>query len=271
MSNKIKALIFLLFIAIFAWFCWYAYFSQVDYANENEIPLLKAQSDIKSKPDDPGGMEVLNKDKAIYNHMLGKKKSDGYIRVIENSEKPVSKENLENLINKQIYKGKKRPEHVGAVVIQPKPQVSIPVLEEPQAQTAEQPKPTTPQLADEQPKQVVQPSNNQTKPEPITTPKQQPVQVPEKPKQAEVTHKEQKPQIIVEKYTIRVAKLKDKKFLTKGVEVFKHKFPVLSKYKGELFEVDDKFYLHFSSIKSKQEANALCQELINQGSKCSVH
>jgi cell division protein FtsN len=261
MSNKIKALIFSLFIAVFAWFCWYAYFSQVDYANEDEIPLLKAQSDIKSKPDDPGGMEVLNKDKAIYNHMLGKKKSDGYIRVIENSEKPVSKENLEDLINKQIYKGNKRPKHLGAVIIQPKSQVVPQAIDEQ----------TKPEAVTE-PKQVPQPSENPKKPEPIVTPKPQPVQIAEKAKQTEAAApKDPKPQVIIEKYTIRVAKLKDKKFLAKGTEIFKHKFPVLSKYKGELVEIGDKYYLHFSSIKSKQEAIAVCQELTNQGNKCSIH
>lgn len=207
MSKSVKAIICLIFFSAFAYFCWYAYFVEIDNLSENDIPLLKAQTGIKSKPENPGGMEVQNKDKAIYTHMLGEKKIDNKIRVIGDYEKPVSRESLEDLINKQLH-----TKDVSSTA-----EIKIKKLEQ------------------------------SKKKEPLDIKK------------------------ISSKYTIRVAKLKDKKFLFKGIEIFQNRYPVLNKYNGELIESNGDYFLHFSSMKSKQEADTICKELMGNGDKCSLH
>ena len=226
MTVKSKAIISIIFISIFIYFCWYAYIVQIDYVNEHEIPILKAQSDIKAKPDNPGGMEVLNKDKAIYKHMLGKNKIEGQVKMIESSEKPVLKESLEDLINKQLKNGSSsNKQHIGAASIEPK--------------KLEQKTPESDKSSGRDPMEIKVP-------------------------QAKVIAASN------EKYTIRVAKFKDKKFFAKGIEIFQKKYPVLEKYGGELVEKNGDYFLHFSNINSKKEANELCRNILQNGGKCSV-
>jgi hypothetical protein len=272
MSRKTKLIILLIFISVFLFFCGYSYFTQVDNINENDLPLLKAQTDIKSKPDDPGGMNVLNKDKAIYNHMLGKKKIDGNVNVIDGYEKPVSKENLESLISKQLKKSDKKPcgdSIVESQSLEPAKTEEATKQEEPIAEIpAKQEevvvaKPKRIEIIDLRDVEAIAEKSESIEPaKPID-------QVKEKPKQIEQVQKaEVKPPILVEKYTIRVAKLKDKKFFAKGTEIFKRKHPVLYKYKGELVENNGDYFLNFSNIKSKQEAESICKALTARNDKC---
>ena len=205
MSNKFKVIIFIFFISLFIYFCWYAYFVKIDPLKEHEIPILKAQSEIKASPSTPGGVEISNKDKSIYNHMLGKKKTDKHVRVIENDEKPVSKLALEELVNKQLKRNF--------------PKSSLDSYS-----------------SNENTKKQVNKSNN-----------------------------------LDVKYSIRVAKLKEKRFVLQGIEIFHKKYPFLKSTRGELVSKNGNYFLHFSDISSKKEALMMCRKISDGGGKCSVY
>ena len=107
LSNKIKYSLIASVILVFVGICWYAYFSQVETVPEQDLPLIKAQENIREKPTDPGGMEVMNKDKAIYKHMFNDKSIDSKIKIVDSQEKPASRESLGTLIDAQIKTGKR--------------------------------------------------------------------------------------------------------------------------------------------------------------------
>ncbi len=219
MSAKVKAIIFIIFICAFAYFCWYAYFVQIDNVNEHDLPLLRKQEDIKSRPEAPGGIEISNKDKAIYNQMLGKKKAENNVRVIEHQEKPVSKDSLEDLINRQLgSRGRK---------------ILVPDQSQLQSSNKE-----SPIIRSETTKKLAEQSY------------QQPVEV---------------------KYSIRVAKLKHRSLLSKGVEIFHKKYPSFKAFKAEAVSKDGNYYMHFINIPSKAEAAKLCRELRNDNRNCYIY
>lgn len=219
MSTKQKAIIFTIFVCAFVYFCWYAYFVQIDNVNEHDLPLLRKQEDIKSKPEDPGGIEISNKDKAIYKQMLGKR-AENNIKVVENQEKPVSKNNLEDLINRQL--GSKKRKTL--------------VVEQSQLQ-------------------------NGYKEVPVVTRNE----VPKKSEEQSY----QKP--VEEKYSVRVAKLKDKRFLSKGVDIFYNKYPSFRHFKAEAVSKGGNYYMHFVNIPSKVEATKLCRELREDDRNCHIY
>lgn len=218
MSTKVKAIIFIIFVCAFAYFCWYAYFVQIDNVHEHDLPLLHKQTDIKSRPETPGGVEISNKDKEIYSQMLGKKKTENNVSVIEHHERPVSKDSLEDLINRQLgSKGRK------TLVLD---QGQLRVTKKESSAIAEMPKKTV---------------------------------EPRYQKSAEM------------KYSIRVAKLKDKRFLKKGVEIFYKKYPSLRPFKAEAVAKDGDYYMHFVNIHSQAEAAKLCRELRDDDRNCYIY
>ncbi len=106
-TPKIKYSLIGIVTLIFASICWYAYFSQVATVPEQDLPLIKAQENIREKPADPGGMEVLNKDKAIYKHMFNDKSIDSKVKIVDSKEKPLSRENIESVIDAQLKTGRR--------------------------------------------------------------------------------------------------------------------------------------------------------------------
>lgn len=219
MSTKVKAVIFIIFVCAFAYFCWYAYFVQIDNVHEHDLPLLHKQTDIKSRPEMPGGIEISNKDKAIYNQMLGKKKAENNVKVVEHQERPVSKDSLEDLINRQLgSKGRKTL-----------------LLDQGQLRVANKESSAIPEMIKK---------------------------IAEEPRY-------QKP--VEMKYSIRVAKLKNKRFLQKGVEVFYKKYPFLRPFKAEAVAKDSDYYMHFVNIPSQVEAAKLCRELRDDDRNCYIY
>jgi hypothetical protein len=70
-------LIVLLAVGGFAAIAWYAYDSTSSNNDLVDVPLIKAEAEpYKSKPSDPGGMEIAYEDKKIYDVLEGKNAAD---------------------------------------------------------------------------------------------------------------------------------------------------------------------------------------------------
>lgn len=81
---------------------WYSYNYQINSIDEDSLPIIYAQDSAKSKPDNPGGLVVENSDKDIFDHMSGKKVTNKNIKTTKASEEPLSKEEVANIVDKQI-------------------------------------------------------------------------------------------------------------------------------------------------------------------------
>lgn len=104
-NSWFKYKIFLVILAcfLFTFMLWYSYYVYVDNTKEEEVPLIKAPTNLVFKPKDPGGMIVPDKDKDIYNVMSGRKSTTEKIKITKDaSGKDISKAEAIALINKQI-------------------------------------------------------------------------------------------------------------------------------------------------------------------------
>jgi hypothetical protein len=84
-SLEYKFLTVLIATAVFSYISWHAYSTQVMTVDPNSLPIIYAKKGIKSKPENPGGIEIANLDKGIYDYISGreptnKKKSASYSR-----------------------------------------------------------------------------------------------------------------------------------------------------------------------------------------------
>jgi len=84
-SLDYKFLIVLVATAIFSYISWHAYSTQVMTVDPKSLPIIHAKKGIKSKPENPGGIEIANLDKGIYDYISGresknKKQSASYSR-----------------------------------------------------------------------------------------------------------------------------------------------------------------------------------------------
>lgn len=83
---------------------WYSYYVYVDNTKEENLPLIKAQTNIIFKPKNPGGMIVPDKDKDIYNSMSGRKGAPEKIKLAKDTtQQNISKAEAIELINKQMH------------------------------------------------------------------------------------------------------------------------------------------------------------------------
>ena len=99
---KYKVALVLCCLLSFSYLLWYSYYTHIDNVEEEDLPLVKAPSNIISKPQDPGGMIVPNKDKDIYNHMSGKKNKNDRVKATGLNKNNLSKSEALALINKQL-------------------------------------------------------------------------------------------------------------------------------------------------------------------------
>lgn len=86
----------------FICFAWYAYNTQVNNVKETDLPIIHAPKQVKFKPADPGGMMVPNRDKHIYDHVLGKKTLINKTKVSGENETVVERADLSALVAKQL-------------------------------------------------------------------------------------------------------------------------------------------------------------------------
>ncbi len=75
-------------LGLFLTLCWYAYNYYIDNQKGDGVYYIKAdKSPFKVQPENPGGMQVENQDKQIFNAMVGSaEKLDGQINVVEGEE-----------------------------------------------------------------------------------------------------------------------------------------------------------------------------------------
>jgi hypothetical protein len=84
-SNTDKWLKYKIFFIVsslfgFGYLLFHSYYTYIDNTKEEDLPIIRAPTNIVSKPEDPGGMIIPDKDKDIYKQMSGKKKIDEKIK-----------------------------------------------------------------------------------------------------------------------------------------------------------------------------------------------
>ena len=102
---KFKAAIVIAALFGFSYLLWYSYYIHIDNVKEEDLPIVQAPLNIISKPQDPGGVIIPNKDKDIYNHMSGRKIRNERIKTSKLSKDNLSKSEALSLITKQLKKG----------------------------------------------------------------------------------------------------------------------------------------------------------------------
>jgi len=105
---KYKAALLVLSIFGFGFLLWYSYYIHVDNSREEEVPIIRAPLNIISRPQNPGGMIVPNKDKDIYNRMLGRKGGSERASSTGLSESNLSKSEALTLIDNQLNNERKK-------------------------------------------------------------------------------------------------------------------------------------------------------------------
>lgn len=89
-----RGLIASVVILTFAAILWYAYPDGEDAAVSGDVPLIVADTAAyKSKPEDPGGMEVRHQDSTVFNPLV-KKSADQVERLLPQPEEPLNKEDV---------------------------------------------------------------------------------------------------------------------------------------------------------------------------------
>lgn len=85
----IMASIFTVFV--FGGVLWYLYYQQ-NVGENGELPLISAETDpVKTKPDDPGGMEVAHQDRLIFDRVSGQETK------LEDNVQPTAEQPLDDL------------------------------------------------------------------------------------------------------------------------------------------------------------------------------
>jgi hypothetical protein len=97
-----KTFLLLCCLVGFGYLLFYSYYIHIDNVLEEDLPLVRAPKNIISKPDDPGGVIIPNKDKDIYTHMSGTKNTDDVIKTKDLNENNFSKSKALDLIDKQL-------------------------------------------------------------------------------------------------------------------------------------------------------------------------
>lgn len=83
-------------VFLFGGILWYLYY-QKNLSEPDEVPLIKADADpVKSRPDDPGGMEVPHQDRLIYDKVSGEQTE------LEDSVQPTPEEPIGDTGDKSI-------------------------------------------------------------------------------------------------------------------------------------------------------------------------
>ncbi len=105
--SKIKVFIPLIFIAIicFISYAWYTDKFAISQ-NKNDIPIIKADtSPLREKPEDPGGMKIINRDKRVYETISGKNnenESTKSANILPAPEEPLSRQKIVGQPNSEM-------------------------------------------------------------------------------------------------------------------------------------------------------------------------
>ena len=99
--SKIKFFIVTAALLSFVYLIWYSYRVYINHIPDEALPLIRAVKQVRFKPTDPGGIEILNLDKDIYEHITNKTNNDQII-VVEQNEKPVPRTQILKMIEAQL-------------------------------------------------------------------------------------------------------------------------------------------------------------------------
>lgn len=117
--SRFKALTPIIIIAIvcYAGYAWYV--DKVKNAhNSDELPVIKAVTNpLREKPEDPGGMKIVNRDKMVYDTISGKdsEKNPKATNVLPEPEAPLSHEDISKKSSQSAEFINKLPEESSAV------------------------------------------------------------------------------------------------------------------------------------------------------------
>lgn len=261
--SQLKALLVLVVLAVFVYIAWYAYTSPGN-VDDSSLPVIQASSEIiKSKPENPGGLVVANRDKAIFEGMSNvpakKIKTE---KTVTPPEANISKQVVAETIEKTLPVVKE-PETVTAspnadFIVSKKAEESKTSSTQAVEQTSELDK----ELDDIQPNSVVEPVA------PVESVTQPTIVVEPAPATGGLK--------LPKTYTVRIAALKTESAAIEAWKSLKATYrDVLGGLTSEIqvVEKDGKevYYLHAGPITSQVQAEQICKSLQERGRRCRVY
>jgi hypothetical protein len=97
---KLKFASVVLSASFFIYLSWYSYNTQVVTVDPKDLPLIEFDKKIKFKPGDPGGIEIANLDKGIYDYISGRS-DNKKITVSSSKEEAVSRHEMLKILSKK--------------------------------------------------------------------------------------------------------------------------------------------------------------------------
>jgi hypothetical protein len=300
--SQVKLLLILAVIGIFIYIAWYAYTS-TDDIDDSSLPIIQANSEIiKTKPENPGGLVVANRDKSIYEGMSSapakKAKTE---KTVTPPEAPASKQVVVEKIEKNLPVVSEKQDNVNSVPVQDfivsknEEKQELPIQPEEASETHS-----------EQVSEIVEPSVPDAQEKvlpPVTSNAIVKADHVHEPEISELDKEldDIKPNVNTKKteniiqpdsktgselksgglrlprtYTIRIAALKTEQATIEAWKSLKSNYnDLLGNLNSEVrvAEKDGKkiYYLHAGPVSSQLQAEQICKSLQEQGRRCRVY
>jgi hypothetical protein len=97
---KLKLISVVLSASFFVYLSWYSYKTQVMTIDPKDLPIIEFNKKIKFKPGDPGGVEIANLDKGIYDYISGRS-NNKKITVSSSKEEAISRHEMLKTLSKK--------------------------------------------------------------------------------------------------------------------------------------------------------------------------
>lgn len=135
----LASLVIVVALGGFSGIVWYAYTKGKESGGEAVVPLIKAESEpVKVRPEKPGGMEIPNQDKLVYNRLIPGEPPPPLERLLPPPEAPVAK--TETPPETPVAETETPPETSVAeteATVPPAPPIETPPIETPPIETKE--------------------------------------------------------------------------------------------------------------------------------------
>jgi cell division septation protein DedD len=274
--GPVKILATVIVLIGFIYLAWYAYDASEELKDE-ELPLIAANKEIiKTKPENPGGLIVANRDKDIYDGMSGKntKKEKKESPVIP-PETPASKQAVAQTIEKELKTTEPQTTtepHANFIVSDKAAESTSTVVE--QAKT--EPSELDQELNNVEPTSTTTNESTTNANVELQT-KVAEATVPENPAPAVAEPVIQPaPQAVNKTYTVRIAALKNEQAAIEAWKSLKATYySVLGDLGSEIQVVNNgiktTYYLHAGPIATLEQAEQVCKALQAQGRRCRVY
>lgn len=265
---KLKIAFVSIVIISFGLLGWYAY-SKSGTIDDASLPLIEAKTSlIKSKPENPGGLVVANRDKDIFENMSNKKTKKAKVeKTITQPEAPASKESITKTVEKEIQslpKVESKKEINPDFIVSKDPAKAL--TTEPNAE-----KENTVTESDN----VNTPENKEHIIDDLDELDQELSKIDNK-QETSTEQKELKSETVAKNYSIRIAALKTESSAIEAWESLKSDYQnILGNLSREIIktEKDGKttFYLHAGPISTQEKAEQICKQLQDAGRRCRVY